>query len=221
MKIRPIAWGIRSLCDADPGAVRRESRRCPARLSVGECRPPGAAVAGFACLDSSDLLPGRPVACLRLLPRITAVRPRRQCRWAVNLSDIAAMGGTPRFPLCRLGLSADTEVARLDAFVDGGAGRSRSARGYPGRGRHLPQSRAVDHCRDDRRQRSRWPAIGRGGARIGDLVLVSGTLGDSALALALWQQGAVPPPSLAARHNRPPRGSPSVAPWRRTGCQRR
>jgi thiamine-monophosphate kinase len=46
-------------------------------------------------------------------------------------------------------------------------------------------------------------AIGRGGARIGDLVLVSGTLGDSALALALWQQGAIPHPSLAARHNRP------------------
>jgi thiamine-monophosphate kinase len=51
-------------------------------------------------------------------------------------------------------------------------------------------------------------AVGRDGARPGDVVLVSGTLGDSALALALWQRGEVPEPDLAARHCRP---TPRVA----------
>jgi thiamine-monophosphate kinase len=45
--------------------------------------------------------------------------------------------------------------------------------------------------------------VGRDGARPGDTLLVSGTLGDSALALTLWQEGLTPEPSLAARHCRP------------------
>ena len=122
---------------------------------------------------------------------------------AVNLSDIAAMGGTPRFLYVGLACPADTEVARLDAFVAGVLAEAAA---------HGVTLVGGDTCRSP----GPWiiavtiegsapagQAIGRGGARIGDLVLVSGTLGDSALALALWQQGAVPPPSLAARHNRP------------------
>ena len=50
--------------------------------------------------------------------------------------------------------------------------------------------------------------VGRNGARCGDAVLVSGTLGDSALALACWQRGETPAPFLAARHCRP---TPRVA----------
>jgi thiamine-monophosphate kinase len=50
--------------------------------------------------------------------------------------------------------------------------------------------------------------VGRGGAHPGDAVLVSGTLGDSALGLMLWQRGEVPDPWLVARHNRP---APRVA----------
>jgi thiamine-monophosphate kinase len=46
-------------------------------------------------------------------------------------------------------------------------------------------------------------AVGRRGASSGDAVLVSGTLGDSALALACWQRGETPAPFLAGRHCRP------------------
>jgi thiamine-monophosphate kinase len=122
---------------------------------------------------------------------------------AVNLSDIAAMGGTPRFLYIGLACPADTEMARLDAFVDGVLAEAAE---------HGVALVGGDTCRSP----GPWiiavtvegtaPAntvIGRGGAGVGDLVLVSGTLGDSALALTLWQQGATPHPYLAARHNRP------------------
>jgi len=122
---------------------------------------------------------------------------------AVNLSDIAAMGGMPRFLYIGLACPADTEVAQLDALVDGVLAEAAE---------HGVALVGGDTCRSP----GPWiisvtiegsvpagQAIGRGGARVGDAVLVSGTLGDSALALALWQHGATPHPYLVARHNRP------------------
>jgi len=127
---------------------------------------------------------------------------------AVNLSDIAAMGGTPRFLYVGLACPSDTEVAVLDAFVAGVLAEA-DAFGVVLVG--------GDTCRSP----GPWiisvtiegtapagVAVGRDGARPGDVVLVSGTLGDSALALALWQRGESPEPYLAARHCRP---TPRVA----------
>lgn len=127
---------------------------------------------------------------------------------AVNLSDIAAMGGTPRFLYVGLACPGDTDVARLDAFMAGVLAEA---------GEHAVTLVGGDTCRSP----GPWiisvtiegtaPAgtvIGRDGARPGDVVLVSGTLGDSALALALWQQGETADPWLAARHTRP---TPRVA----------
>lgn len=127
---------------------------------------------------------------------------------AVNLSDIAAMGGTPRFLYVGLACPGTTAVAQLDAFVDGVLAEAEA---------HGVALVGGDTCRSP----GPWvisvtiegtapagQAVGRGGARRGDAVLVSGTLGDSALALALWQRGERPDPWLAARHNRP---TPRVA----------
>jgi len=127
---------------------------------------------------------------------------------AVNLSDIAAMGGTPRFLYVGLACPGATEVAELDAFVAGVLAEADN---------HGVALVGGDTCRSP----GPWvisvtiegtaPAdmvIGRNGACPGDVILVSGTLGDSALALALWQQGETPEPWLAARHNRP---TPRVA----------
>lgn len=127
---------------------------------------------------------------------------------AVNLSDIAAMGGTPRFLYVGLACPAAAEVTELDAFVAGVLDEA---------GAHAVTLAGGDTCRSP----GPWvisvtiegtaPAgtvVGRNGARPGDVILVSGTLGDSALALALWQRGATPEPWLAARHNRP---TPRVA----------
>jgi thiamine-monophosphate kinase len=127
---------------------------------------------------------------------------------AVNLSDIAAMGGTPRFLYIGLACPADTPVERLDRFMDGVLAEAAA---------HGATLVGGDTCRSP----GPWiiavtvegsaPAgtvVGRDGARAGDVVLVSGTLGDSALALALWQRGESPAPFLAARHRRP---TPRVA----------
>ena len=122
---------------------------------------------------------------------------------AVNLSDIAAMGGSPRFLYVGLACPAATELAQIDAFVDGVLAEAAA---------HGATLVGGDTCRSPGPwiisvtvEGSAPPAevIGRNGARPGDLVLVSGTLGDSALALSLWQRGASPGAFLAARHNRP------------------
>lgn len=122
---------------------------------------------------------------------------------AVNLSDIAAMGGAPRFLYVGLACPADTSVAQVDEFVAGVLAEAAA---------HGAALVGGDTCRSP----GPWiisvtiegtaPAgavIGRDGACPGDAVMVSGTLGDSALALALWQRGASPDPWLAARHCRP------------------
>lgn len=127
---------------------------------------------------------------------------------AVNLSDIAAMGGEPRFVYVGLACPAATEVSQLEAFVNGVLAETAE---------HGVTLVGGDTCRSP----GPWvisvtvegtapvgTAVGRDGASPGDLVLVSGTLGDSALALSLWQQGENPDSWLAARHNRP---SPRIA----------
>lgn len=122
---------------------------------------------------------------------------------AVNLSDIAAMGGTPRFLYVGLACPPQAEVAALSAFMEGLIEEA---------GSYGVTLVGGDTCRSPgpwvvsitvEGTVPRGEAVGRDGARCGDAILVSGSLGDSALALALWQRGMVPEPELAIRHCRP------------------
>jgi thiamine-monophosphate kinase len=104
----------------------------------------------------------------------------------VNLSDIAAMGATPRWATLALTLPSVDE-AWLRSFVGGLAealalGQVALVGGDTTRG---PLTLTVQIIG------SVPPAAGltRRGARPGDAVFVSGTLGDAAGALALWGQG--------------------------------
>lgn len=122
---------------------------------------------------------------------------------AVNLSDIAAMGGTPRYLYLGLACPGDTEVDRIEAFL-AGALRQTEAHGAtlvggdtccsPGPWVIAVTVEGVV---------PRGEAVGRDGARPGDVVLVSGTLGDSALAFTMLRKGQRPSAFLAGRHHRP------------------
>ncbi len=122
---------------------------------------------------------------------------------AVNVSDIAAMGGIPRFLYLALGLPGEIALAELDQFL---AGFLEAA------GEYGAVLAGGDTCRSPGpllisvTAEGSVPAeevVSRDGARPGDAIYVSGTLGDSALALRRLVAGATPHPYLARRHHDP------------------
>ncbi|MGN6655302.1 MAG: thiamine-phosphate kinase [Rhodanobacter sp.] len=104
---------------------------------------------------------------------------------AVNLSDLAAMGASPAWALLGLTLP-QADRAFVEGFVDGfsrlaGAHRLALVGGDTTRG-PLTVSVAVHGFVPPGK------ALTRAGARVGDAVLVTGTLGDAAAGLNLLQQ---------------------------------
>jgi thiamine-monophosphate kinase len=122
---------------------------------------------------------------------------------SVNVSDVAAMGGSPRHLYLGLAIPASMAMEDLDAFLEGfletaadygavlvGGDTCRS----PG---PLMISVTVEGAA---------PAdqvVTRSGARPGDAVYVSGTLGDSALVLQRLNSDRPVADELAHRHHRP------------------
>ena len=122
------------------------------------------------------------------------------CRWhpphllgrkavAVNMSDIAAMGGTPRFVLLSLAAPAAVEPTWLDAFL---AGFLESVREYGalligGDTVHSGDGLVLSVTVLGEAVANR--VCYRAGAKPGDVVLVSGPLGQAAAGLTLCQQG--------------------------------
>jgi thiamine-monophosphate kinase len=128
---------------------------------------------------------------------------------AVNLSDIASMGGRPRWALVALACPAQTDPSEVEGFYDGllglaashgvalvGGDTSASPGGWTvnvtllGEATHRPLSRA--------------------GARPGDVVAVTGAVGASAAGLALLSRDPLSPApgenwieAVTAAHLRP------------------
>ncbi len=127
---------------------------------------------------------------------------------AVNLSDCAAMGAHPVLATVSLGLTGDERVADLRAMY-GGLGDLAAAHAVTVAGGDIVRSphaltitvSVIGECRAG-------PPLRRDGARAGDLIAVSGTLGASAAGLRLLTangaaHGAATADLLIATHLRP------------------
>ncbi|GAB3378868.1 thiamine-phosphate kinase [Lysobacter fragariae] len=119
---------------------------------------------------------------------------------AVNLSDLASMAAQPAW--CTLSLSlpqgdADWVDAFLDGFLELAAQHDVAlVGGDTTRG-------PLSVCVTVHGFVQPGAALLRSGAKVGDDIWVTGTLGDAAGALAQWRAGAVVQPELRARLDRP------------------
>lgn len=135
---------------------------------------------------------------------------------AINLSDIAATGGRPDYALVSLALPAETEVDWVEELYRGlrQEGDRYGVSIVGGNMARSPQAIVVDVFVLGRVPREHL--LLRAGARGGDRVLVTGTLGDSAAGLALLQQPSIQldgvhREQLLARHFTPTPRLPEAA----------
>jgi thiamine-monophosphate kinase len=106
----------------------------------------------------------------------------------INLSDIAAMGGRPRHALVGMALPGDVEEGWLRQFILGFRGAAREA-GVALVGGDLSQADEIMIAVTVTGKVE--SPIARKGARPGDAVYVSGTLGDAAGGLRLLEKGGI------------------------------
>lgn len=108
---------------------------------------------------------------------------------AVSVSDIGAMGGVPKYILASVGFSQDEDENFLNEMISGFR-LSQKEFGVELIGGNLSTSDEL--FLDITALGEVEPAymVKRTGARAGDLIYVSGSLGDSALGLMLLQKGA-------------------------------
>ncbi|MEK6324082.1 MAG: thiamine-phosphate kinase [Acidobacteriota bacterium] len=108
---------------------------------------------------------------------------------AVNLSDVAAMGGVPKFAMISIALPRECSSEFIDELF-GGLFELAEASGVSIIGGDTSSSRdslfidvsVIGECKSGR-------AVTRRGANIGDTIYVSGSLGASALGLSLLEDG--------------------------------
>jgi thiamine-monophosphate kinase len=108
---------------------------------------------------------------------------------AVNLSDIAAMGGVPKFAMVSIALPGKFSSEFIDEILRGlfDLADASGVSIVGGDTSSSPDSFFIDvsvigDCENGR-------AVTRGGAQVGDIIYVSGSLGASALGLSLLEEG--------------------------------
>ena len=125
---------------------------------------------------------------------------------AVNLSDIAAMGGTPAYAVLSLGIPRHFDSKQIDEFYRGfNALAKKSDVALIGGDTNMAKSLIISVCVIGHPP---LRPVRRSGAKVGDDVYVTGTLGDSALGLKLVRQKPsrakrISIAQLLARHHQP------------------
>ena len=122
---------------------------------------------------------------------------------AVNVSDIAAMGGTPKSLFLAVACPAEISVVELEALIAGFLAETAAYGAILAGGDTCRSSGPLMISVTVQGTVAKGKAIRRSGARPGDSIYVSGCLGDSALALEMLQQGRLPDESLLKRHHTP------------------
>jgi thiamine-monophosphate kinase len=128
---------------------------------------------------------------------------------AVNVSDIGAMGGTPLFALVTLAIPDESAADDVELLY---AGLAECAREYgvtiAGGDTVRSPAITITVALFGRAERlgSDPLLLRRDGAKVGDIIVVTGTLGDSAGGLRRLEQGAPADDPLARKHlwPRPP-----------------
>ena len=126
----------------------------------------------------------------------------------VNLSDLASAGATPRTYFLSLSLPSSIDDVWIGAFADGLAADQAIFGIALGGGDTTSTPEALTLSITAIGEVPRGQAITRAGARAGEDIYVSGTIGDAALALALIQAGGAEQalkdaPALVARYRLP------------------
>ena len=108
---------------------------------------------------------------------------------SVNLSDIAAMGGIPKFALLSVAIPPELPLEFLERFIEGFVEQAGSF-GVTLSGGDTSSSRG-GFVISVTLQGEQYPelVVRRSGASAGDIICVSGTLGDSALGLDMLKKG--------------------------------
>jgi thiamine-monophosphate kinase len=125
---------------------------------------------------------------------------------AVNLSDIAAMGGIPAYLILSLGIPENFRSAQIDELYRGiHTLATKTHVALIGGDTNIADSLLISACLIGH---APYRPVHRGGARIGDDIYVTGTLGDSALALKLLKNKSAhsrrgPLAYLLSRHHQP------------------
>jgi thiamine-monophosphate kinase len=173
----------------------RVRRKGDVKIGIGDDAAAIEPTAGFLSLITTDMLLEGIHFDLSLCDPVTLGRKSL----SVNLSDIAAMGGIPRHFLLSLAVPKHFSVEFLDDFIEGvlqrgdqfgvtliGGDTSSSQTGL------VISITVIGEQAPDL-------IVKRCGARPGDLIYVTGTIGDAALGFALLKAG-VRDGAAAARH---------------------
>jgi thiamine-monophosphate kinase len=137
--------------------------------------------ASGSCLVTADLL----IEGVHFDLKWTSLYALGHKTLAVNMSDIAAMGGRPAYLLLSLGIPTTFESNHVEELYRGIRSLAlKSGVTLVGGDTSVAKSLLISACLMGHPS---YRPVTRGGARVGDDIYVTGTLGDSALALKLLQ----------------------------------